>query len=123
MNTYIVIAIFVVVVFYLMARKTSDTPVQKLVRQAARWATASQQDQSPLVALLHANYAAGYLWALKDIASEKEINRIAGIDLRQFEEHIVNVQDMTTKKVIKACPEFAGEVDLYLSTIAGEGVA
>lgn len=120
MNTYIVIAIFAVVVFYLMARKTSETPVQKLVRQAARWATASQQDQSPLVALLHANYAAGYLWALKDIASEKEINRIAGIDLRQFEEHIVNVQDMTTKKVIKACPEFAGEVDLYLSTIAGE---
>jgi hypothetical protein len=29
------------------------------------------------------------------------------------------VQDMVTKKVIKRCPEFEGDVDLYLSSIAG----
>lgn len=97
-----------------------SSPIQKLVRQTARWATAAQQDSSPLIALLHANYATGYLWALKDVASEKDINRVAGINLRQFEEHILNVQDSTTKKVLKACPEFAGDVDLYLSSIAGE---
>ena len=120
MNTYALAAIFAIILFYFMSRRSSETPIQKLVRQTARWATAAQQDQSPLIALLHANYATGYLWALKDIASEKEINRIAGIDLKQFEEHIVNVQDMTTKKVVKACPEFSGEIDLYLSTISGQ---
>ena len=122
MNTYLLTAIVAATIFfYFVSRKSSKkTPIQKLVRQAARWATTAQQDQSPFIALLHANYASGYLWALKDIASEKEINRVAGINLRQFEEHIVNVQDITTKKVIKACPEFSGEIDLYLSTIAEE---
>ena len=120
-NYLIGIAAFLVLVF-IMSRKGGEPPILKLVRQTARWATAAQQDQSPLVALLHANYAAGYLWALKDIASDTEINKVAGINLKQFEEHIVNVQDMTTKNVLKACPEFAGEVDLYLSTIAGEGI-
>jgi hypothetical protein len=110
------------VLVFIMSRKGGEPPISKLVRQTARWATAAQQDQSPLVALLHANYAAGYLWALKDIATDTEINKVAGINLKQFEEHIVNVQDMTTKKVLKACPSFAGEVDLYLSTIAGEGI-
>ena len=119
MNTYFLTAIVAIIFFYFVTHKSAETPIQKLVRQTARWATVAQQDQSPLIALLHANYAAGYLWALKDIASEKEINRVAGINLKQFEEHIVNVQDITTKKVIKACPEFSGEVDLYLSTIAG----
>jgi hypothetical protein len=112
----------ILVLVFIMSRKAGDPPILKLVRQTARWATAAQQDQSPLVALLHANYAAGYLWALKDIATDTEINKVAGINLKQFEEHIVNVQDMTTKKVLKACPSFAGEVDLYLSTIAGEGI-
>ena len=124
MYTNILIFFAVVFIGYLLVKGSGskEAPIQKLVRQTARWATAAQQDKSPLVALLHANYAAGYLWALKDIASEKDINRVANINLRQFEEHIVNVQDSTTKKVLKACPEFAGEVDLYLSTIAGEGL-
>jgi len=117
---YILYLVFAAVVVYLLSRRGVEPPVPKLVRQTARWATAAQQDTSPLIALLHANYAAGYLWALKDIASETQINREGGIELRKFEEHILNVQDATTKKVLKACPEFAGQVDLYLSTIAGE---
>ena len=47
--------------------------IQKLTRQAARWSTAAAQDDSPLIAVLHANYGAGYLWALKDIATAKQI--------------------------------------------------
>ena len=40
--------------------------INTLIRQAARWSVAAQQDESPIIALLHANYGAGYLWALKD---------------------------------------------------------
>ena len=53
------------------------------------------------------------------IYDNEEISKKAGIDITQFEQHILNVQDMVTKKVVKKCPEFEGDVDLYLSSIAG----
>jgi hypothetical protein len=115
--------IFIVIVigllFFLIRRKTNGADVVRLVKQSAKWATTAQQDESPLLATLHANYAVGYLWALKDIYSTDEISKKAGVNITQFEEHILNVQDMVTKKVIKKCPEFEGDVDFYLSTIAG----
>ena len=46
--------------------------IEKLVRQSARWSTATKQDKNPLIAVLHANYCAGYLWALKEIVSNEE---------------------------------------------------
>ena len=113
----------IAIIAFMFIRNGNGTPkgnIEKLVRQTARWATAAQQDASPLISMLHANYAAGYLWALKDIATPTEIHKATGVDLKRFEEHIVNVQDATTKKVIKVCPQFKGEVDLYLATIAGE---
>lgn len=110
------LGLLLVVVYLLYSGKKQ--PIKKLVQQSAKWATMAQQDESPIVAVLHANYAAGYLWALKDIASPNDINRETGINIKQFEEHIINVQSMVTKRIIKQCPELAGEIDLYLSSIA-----
>ena len=107
----------ILVVAYLLYSGKKQ-PIKKLVQQSAKWATTAQQDESPIVAVLHANYAVGYLWAIKDIASPNDINRETGINIQQFEEHIVNVQSMVTKRIIKQCPELAGEIDLYLSSIA-----
>ena len=45
--------------------KQIEFAAQKLVRQAARWSTAAKQDKNSMIAVLHANYGAGYLWALK----------------------------------------------------------
>ena len=117
MFVYIIIA--VIVFFFLFRRGSDDSGIPKLIKQCAKWATTAQQDDSPLLATLHANYAVGYLWALKDLWTPEQINKKAGINLTQFEEHILNMQDMVTKKVIKKCPEFEGDVDFYLSTIAG----
>jgi hypothetical protein len=119
MQQILVIGLVVVVAFFLFKRKSSDSDIVKLVKQSAKWATTAQQDESPMLATLHANYAVGYLWSLKDLYSTNEISKKAGINIKQFEEHILNVQDMVTKKVIKKCPEFEGEVDLYLSSLAG----
>ena len=47
--------------------------IRTLLRQSARWALASQQDKSPLIALLHANYGAGYLSLNK--SDNNRINR------------------------------------------------
>jgi len=117
---YIIIAI--VIVYFLFKRSTgvNSTVINNLLKKSAKWATTAQQDKSPLMANMHANYAVGYLWALKDLASENEIQTASATSLKQFEEHILNVQEMVTKKVTEACPKFAGEVDLYLSSIAGD---
>ena len=42
-----------------------------------------------MIAVLHANYGAGYLWALKDIATDSEIQKATGINLGDFENEIV----------------------------------
>ena len=117
MIVYIIIA--VVVLFFLFRKKANNSDVVKLIKQSAKWATTAQQDESPLLATLHANYAVGYLWALKDLYDTEEISKKAGVNITQFEEHILNVQDMVTKKVLKKCPEFEGDIDFYLSGIAG----
>lgn len=120
MYLYLIAAVFVL--FLMMQNKTRgmNKSIEKLVRQSARYATAAQQDASPVIAVLHANYAAAYLYALKDIATESQIHNATGIDVKKFKEHVTNVQDMVTKKTSEECPNFAGDVDIYLAQIGGE---
>ena len=90
-----------------------------LVRQAARWSTAAAQDKNALIAVLHANYGTGYLWAIKDIATDSQIKDATGVDSRRLTHEIVNVQDKATKNMVKLCPEY-GPARTYLSKIANE---
>lgn len=102
------------------AKKIIDEKIKILVRQAARWSTAADQDRSALIKLLHANYGTGYLWALKDIANSDTIQQVANINMAHFEKEILMTQDRATKYVIQLCPEFAPPLT-YLSKIGGEG--
>ena len=113
---YIYLLLFLLVI-YLMFRGDSSH-LKKLSKEAAKWAVQAQQDESPVLAMTHANYAAGYLWAMKDTASPREISRITGLDFATFEEHIMGVQNAVTKKALKKCPDLMGEVDLYLASVA-----
>lgn len=117
---YLIAVIFVL--YLMMKNKTRgmNKAIEKLVRQSARYAVAAQQDESPVIAILHANYATGYFYALKEFASESQIHNATGIDVKKFKEHIINVQDMVTRKTSEKCPEFVGEVDVYLAQISGE---
>jgi hypothetical protein len=94
--------------------------IQTLVRQAARWSTAAKQDDSSMIAVLHANYGAGYLWAVKDIASDDQIAKAAGIDIRKFENEIIKIQDQATVRMSQLCSEYGPEPS-YLTTLGGEG--
>ena len=96
-----------------------DESINIMVRQAARWSTAAEQDSNAMIAVLHANYGAGYLWALKDIASDDEIEKIANINMRQFTSEIVKVQDNATRRMANLCPKFAPD-RTYLTRIGGE---
>jgi hypothetical protein len=117
---YLIATIFVL--YLMMKNKTRgmNKAIEKLVRQSARYAVAAQQDASPVIAILHANYAAAYFYALKDIASESQIHNATGIDVKKFKEHVTNVQDMVTRRTSEKCPDFVGEVDIYLAQIGGE---
>lgn len=92
---------------------------KKLVRQAARWSTAAKQDNSSMIAVLHANYGTGYLWALKEIMNNDIIEKNTGIDMMKFESEIVKIQDEATKKMAKLCPKYAPEPS-YLTSLSGE---
>ena len=92
--------------------------LKHLIKQSAKYATTAQQDTTLAISMRNANYASAYLHAAKDIASDSQIHNSTGIDVRKFKEHITNVQDMVTKKTTDSCPEFSGQVDIYLSEIA-----
>lgn len=117
----LIILIFGLVLFtmYTCSKSDKSNTIRTLTRQAARWSTAAIQDQNILIAVLHANYAAGYLWALRDIATDNEIYIATGINILKFRDEIINIQDDITKRLISTCPSFSPS-KTYLSQIAGE---
>lgn len=117
-NIYIIVIVGILLCFYFSSRSIN---IRKLVRQSARWSTAAEQDESAMIAVLHANYGAGYLWALKDVATPVEISLAAGINVAKFEQEILRVQDNATREMIAQCPSFGPESS-YLTSIGGEGI-
>ena len=101
------IILFILFVFFTKSlyttNKNLDNIVMTLYRQTARWALASVQDNSEIIRVLHANYATGYLWAIKDIISTQEFERITGENFLQFQNKIVSIQDEATKKLVDIC--------------------
>lgn len=81
--------------------------LKALIRQTARWTAASQQDKSPMISLLHANYGAGYLQALELIATENEINQF--VSLQNLRLKVYSTQDKAAQRVFAACPDFLGK--------------
>ena len=75
--------------------------VRTLLRASARYAIAALQDLNVAIAVLHANYAAGYLWALSDIATTSEIEAMSGINWKRFRDAIIDIQDMVTKRLVR----------------------
>lgn len=90
------------------------TIVKTLYRQCARWAIASTQDNSEMIKMLHANYATGYLWAIKDIISNEEFKKITGKDLKDLEEIIISIQDKSSKMLIDKCQDLIVSTDPIL---------
>jgi hypothetical protein len=77
-----------------------EDQVMTLYRQAARYAVASLQDESDIIRVLHANYAMGYLMALKDIVTDDQFEKFTGVNRVDFERRLASIQDMATKKLL-----------------------
>jgi hypothetical protein len=102
MYFYLFISIVILVLIMQNRSRGTKSSIEKMVKQAAQYAITAQQDISPVMSVRHANYAVAHLYALGNIATDTR-------------EHITNVQDMTTKKTVDKFPDFAGQVDMYLS--------
>lgn len=106
-------------------KKTLDNEkkemIQKLIRQISRWASAAKQNGANLIAVLHANYGAGYLYAMQSIFTQKEIEEVLGSEekRKKFENEIISIQNFATRKAVKDCPQYSGVID-FLSELAGE---
>tara|TARA_A100001388_G_scaffold257235_1_gene222907 strand:+ start:7 stop:417 length:411 start_codon:yes stop_codon:yes gene_type:complete len=118
--TFTMIIVFLYYINHLKKNNNKALAIQILLRQSARYSGAAEQDESPLIQLLHANYGAGYLWALKDLATDKEILDSTGVKVHEYTKKIIDIQDKSTKRVSKLCPEFASNVDIELLKIAGD---
>ena len=100
--------------------KVMEKVIISLGRGIGRWRTAAEQDENAMIAVLHSNYAAGYLWALLDIATPQQIEQALGINYEQMRDAVVNTQDKSTKKMAVLCPAYAPEPSV-LTKLAGEG--
>jgi len=120
MYFYLLMAIVVLILIMQNRSRGTKSSIEKMVKQAAQYAITAQQDSSPVLSVRHANYAVGHLQALGNIATDTQIHNATGIDVKKFKEHVINVQDSITKKTTETCPEFAGQVDIYLAEIGGE---
>jgi hypothetical protein len=85
-----------------------------LVRQASRWAIASSSDNSALIKTLHGNYGAGYLFALRDIASDNEIFLATGVNISELQRKIIGIQNNSTRNLISTCPDVISNLDELL---------
>jgi hypothetical protein len=97
--------IFVLFFVYRKVSNADDETIRLLYRQAARYSVASMQDASEVIQVLHANYAMGYLLALKDLATGEDFERVTGENLLVFERKIAKNQDEATRRLVGVRPD------------------
>ena len=111
----LVVVVSLLSLFFVQTKKNQfDNAVYTLYRQSARYALAADQDKEEIIRVLHANYATGYLWALKDIITGEDFKRITGEDLLDFENKIVHIQDKSTVMLLEKCKIAIPKQDITL---------
>jgi hypothetical protein len=118
MEALVLILLLIIVLVFVVLRTSSnsdgDKQIRILYRQTARYAVASLQDDSPVIKSLHANYAMGYLMALKDLATTEQFSRATGDNILSFERKIASIQDASTVNLVGDCPDLIPDVDTGL---------
>lgn len=99
--------------------KRPTAPIDKqailtLYRQSARYGVAANQDKSEIIALLHANYAAGFLFSIKELITPDQFKKATGTDFMEFQKKIQVIQDTATRRVVRKCPALVKDKDPLL---------
>ena len=78
--------------------------IKTLMRHAIRWSVAAEQDENPLIRILHANYGMAYILALRDVAGDSEVRRVTGQDPREIQQEITKLQDWAVRSFAPHVP-------------------
>ena len=114
---YVISAFAIVALALVLYVSSAFLPKQRylssLVRQAYRWHVASLQDANPVIAMLHSNYAMGYVGALRSLETEANIKSATGVDLPTLEREVAAQQDKSLAQLLEACPTLVPKSPAY----------
>ena len=96
-----------------------ELAIETMARGIARWKLAADQDTNPFIRNLHANYAAAYSFALRDIASDYTIKSVVGISGLALQNSAMYAQDQALRTLASICPKGQPN-DFLLGVLAGE---
>ena len=86
---------------------SASTHVAMMIKTAARYAAAAQQDVSPLMSLTHINYAAAYLQLLREQHDLTELNAATTIDFVELQSTVQDLQSQIYGRMVESCPAVA----------------
>lgn len=72
---------------------------KQLVKEAARYSTVSDQDTNLLVKLLHTTYASAYINTARNMASDRQLERLAGVNINELT-HLIQDQQQQAVQLI-----------------------
>jgi hypothetical protein len=130
----IIVVVILIVSLYIFTKQYSDNcdnsnnisndinKARILIRQSARYAHAARQDEDQLIALLHANYGSGYLFAAKDIFPETVLVKLFSSydEYKDFEQGVIKIQDTVNTRTVDNCPNIVSTKDI-ITKMGGEG--
>ena len=111
---------FLVLIRYVWSRDSisNSTKVAGLVRQAARWGAAAEQDGSALMALNHATYAAAYLQVLRELYGDAVVaDAASSFKLSELLAKLDAIQVRTQRDAASQCPLLQPASSLEASTL------
>jgi hypothetical protein len=92
--------------------------MRTLIKQAAHYASLSEQDQNPSYALLHSNTALNYFTVAQMLISERELQKLSGINTDQMKNYLLWQQEAALAKLSKQCPVSQPRDGLYPVSIS-----
>lgn len=125
-NQFILLLIILIIIiinyynsyFYHYNYNISNNGIQKIIKESAKFAIKSTQDNDPFIKLLHSNYSIAYLKSLKELASDIDIIKATNIDIIKFTNHILYLHNIAIKNFIKFCPKYKYNNHQYLYNIS-----
>jgi hypothetical protein len=114
----VVLLLFVLVTTFSKEQAKRGPRLRTIVNSAAQWSAIADQDESPVVRLMHVLYAQGNLNAARAIASDDDIEAACGFELDAFARTLQQQQAACIRAMASACPSFRIPQGLA-STMAG----
>ena len=97
--------------------------IRSLIRDAIHWNATSVQDANPLLALVHATYALAYLNTARHMVSDKDIERVMGVQPRELMFELQQNQDRVMQQVAAKCPKLkppTGSFGVHTGWVGGD---